>query len=60
MHFKLSTTAIVAAFATTAIGMIHGEIAEHGGKEYRFQQLAPGMFTGVPADEWDSLGMTYH
>jgi hypothetical protein len=32
----------------------HGDVFEQDGKDYRWQQIARGTFTGVPTDKWDT------
>ncbi|KAF4473001.1 hypothetical protein FALBO_109 [Fusarium albosuccineum] len=36
-----------------ALGISHGEVGEFNGKNFRWQELAKGIFTGVPEEEWD-------
>jgi hypothetical protein len=57
MHFNSALTAIaLACSATTAVAVSHGQFAEYDGKVVRYQQLAPGVFTGIPVDEWNDTG----
>lgn len=35
----------------------HGEVEDYDGGKIRWQQVAKGVFTGVPADQWDDNGM---
>jgi hypothetical protein len=59
MYFnKLVPALAVAIGATQAAAYRHGEVAEVSGKTFRWQQLAEGVFTGVPIDEWDDNGKT--
>lgn len=48
-------TAVVAGLlgAQGALAVKHGEISEFDGKNVRWQELAKGVFTGVPESEWD-------
>ncbi|UNI23259.1 hypothetical protein JDV02_009091 [Purpureocillium takamizusanense] len=39
--------------ATKIAAMTHGEYDDYLGKVIRYHQLAEGVYTGVPADEWD-------
>lgn len=39
--------------AQGAFGISHGEVSEYYGKNVRWQELAKGIFTGVPEEEWD-------
>ncbi|KAI1399915.1 hypothetical protein F4819DRAFT_488143 [Hypoxylon fuscum] len=50
---------LIAAFAVTAwsaistVAMEHGEYAEHNGLLVRYHQLAPGVFSGIRAEDWN-------
>ncbi|KAG5743464.1 hypothetical protein H9Q70_013819 [Fusarium xylarioides] len=48
-------TAVVAGLlgAQGVLGVKHGEISEFDGKNVRWQELAKGVFTGIPEREWD-------
>ncbi|KAF5655653.1 hypothetical protein FHETE_11158, partial [Fusarium heterosporum] len=39
--------------AQGALALNHGEVTEFDGKNFRWQELAKGVFTGVPEDKWD-------
>lgn len=39
--------------AQGAFALNHGEVTEFDGKNVRWQELAKGIFTGVPEDKWD-------
>ncbi|OTA52375.1 hypothetical protein K449DRAFT_403015 [Hypoxylon sp. EC38] len=55
MQYKqlISAVAVFASTAVATLALEHGEYADHNGLVIRYRQLAPGIFTGVPADEWD-------
>lgn len=58
MHFNSALTAIaLACSASTVVAVSHGQFAEYDGKVVRYQQLAPGVFTGIPVDEWNETSM---
>lgn len=56
---------LIAAFAVTAwsaistVAMEHGEYAEHNGLLVRYHQLAPGVFSGIRAEDWNDASMPY-
>lgn len=57
-HKGVVFMALSAVFsAHTIAGIAHGEVSEFGGKNVRWQQLAEGVFTGVPEHEWDDKSM---
>ncbi|KAM0337832.1 hypothetical protein ACHAPU_011501 [Fusarium lateritium] len=39
--------------AQEVLGLSHGKLTEYNGKTVRWQELAEGFFTGVPAETWD-------
>ncbi|KAI1081810.1 hypothetical protein F5B20DRAFT_58244 [Whalleya microplaca] len=54
MQFKQLITAFaVMCGASMTLAQEHGEFADHNGLVIRYHQLARGVWTGVPADEWD-------
>lgn len=54
LYTQIVCLALTAAFTASQVSAIaHGEVADHDGKEIRWQQLGKGMYTGVPADEWN-------
>lgn len=55
MFYTRFLTAVVAGLlgAQGALAVKHGEISEFDGKTVRWQELAKGVFTGVPENEWD-------
>jgi len=54
MYFnKLVPALAVAIGATQAAAFYHGEVDEISGQVIRWQQLAEGVFTGVPVEKWD-------
>lgn len=54
MQYKLVTVLAAALGATQVATYSHGEESEFNGLAVRWQQLARGVFTGVPVEEWDS------
>lgn len=56
MLYARFLTAVVAGLlgAQGALSVKHGEISEFDGKNVRWQELAKGVFTGVPENEWDN------
>lgn len=57
MQYKLITALAAALGATQAVAVSHGDSQVVDGVAIRWQQLAQGVFTGVPEDEWDDKGM---
>lgn len=57
MHYKLAVLISMGLSATQTIAYSHGEQGEFNGKAIKWQQLAEGVFTGVPAEEWDNKGI---
>ncbi|KAH6969230.1 hypothetical protein DER45DRAFT_589716 [Fusarium avenaceum] len=53
MHYKLATLVAVGLTAMQTIAYSHGEEGKFNGKAIKWQQLAEGVFTGVPAEKWD-------
>ncbi|KAJ3543272.1 hypothetical protein NM208_g3656 [Fusarium decemcellulare] len=55
MHYTrfLTGAAALVLGAQGVFGISHGELAEYNGKNIRWHELAKGVFTGVPEDEWD-------
>ncbi|KAH6970217.1 hypothetical protein DER45DRAFT_640289 [Fusarium avenaceum] len=54
LHSRLLTGAMALFLgAQGAFALNHGEVTEFDGKNVRWQELAKGMFTGVPEDKWD-------
>ncbi|KAF4966731.1 hypothetical protein FSARC_5596 [Fusarium sarcochroum] len=53
MQYKLETLIAVGLAAMQAIAYSHGEQTEFDGKVIKWQQLAEGVFTGIPAEQWD-------
>ncbi|KAF5008742.1 hypothetical protein FDECE_4979 [Fusarium decemcellulare] len=54
MQYSMIFYYITAVFcAAQAAALSHGEDADYHGKSVRWQQLAQGIFVGVPVDEWD-------
>ncbi|KAM0238416.1 hypothetical protein ACHAP5_008606 [Fusarium lateritium] len=54
LHSRLLAGAIAILLGGQgASALNHGEITEFDGKNVRWQELAKGIFTGVPEDEWD-------
>ncbi|KAF9771673.1 hypothetical protein IL306_010681 [Fusarium sp. DS 682] len=53
MQYKLETLIAVCLAATQTVAYSHGEQGEFEGKAIKWQQLAEGIFTGVPAENWD-------
>ncbi|KAF4450123.1 hypothetical protein F53441_6722 [Fusarium austroafricanum] len=54
LHTRFLTGAMAILLGTQgAFGLSHGEISEFNGKNVRWQELAKGVFTGVPENEWD-------
>lgn len=40
----------------SAFAYSHGDISEFEGVQYKWQQLAPGHFTGVRLENWNETG----
>lgn len=59
MHYRLATLIAFALAATQTIAYSHGEEGEFNGKAIKWQQLAEGIFTGVPAEKWDDKSKLY-
>ncbi|KIL95721.1 hypothetical protein FAVG1_00459 [Fusarium avenaceum] len=53
MHYELATLVAVGLTAMQTIAYSHGEEGEFNGKAIKWQQLAEGVFTGVPAEKWN-------
>ncbi|KAF5022457.1 hypothetical protein F66182_5493 [Fusarium sp. NRRL 66182] len=49
----LSCAVAVVLGARQVLGITHGQVSEFAGKKVRWQELAEGVFTGVPEDKWD-------
>jgi hypothetical protein len=59
MYCKLATLIAIGLAATQTIAYSHGEQSEFNGKAIKWQQLAEGIFTGIPADMWDDKSELY-
>jgi hypothetical protein len=46
----------VAFGAQGVVGVSHGELTDYNGKKVRWHELAEGIFTGVPDQDWDEKG----
>ncbi|KAF4345886.1 hypothetical protein FBEOM_177 [Fusarium beomiforme] len=53
MQYKLEILIAVCLAATQTAAYSHGEQGQFEGKAIKWQQLAEGVFTGVPAEQWD-------
>ncbi|KAH7263770.1 hypothetical protein BKA59DRAFT_506786 [Fusarium tricinctum] len=54
LHSRLFASAMALFLgAQGALALNHGEVTEFDGKNVRWQELAKGIFTGVPEDKWD-------
>ncbi|KAF5712422.1 hypothetical protein FMUND_8517 [Fusarium mundagurra] len=55
MFYTRFLTAVVAGLLGVqgVLGVKHGEVSEFDGKNVRWQELAKGVFTGIPENEWD-------
>lgn len=56
MQYRLITAIAAVLGVTQAAAITHGDKQTVDGTEIRWQQLAQGVFTGVPADKWDDKG----
>lgn len=57
MQYKLVTALAAVLGATQVAAMSHGDSEVVDGSPIRWQQLAQGVFTGVPEEEWDDKGI---
>ncbi|KAF5004998.1 hypothetical protein FDECE_8523 [Fusarium decemcellulare] len=49
------TSAVAVVLGSQGVfGISNGEVGEFNGKNIRWQELAKGIFTGVPEEEWDN------
>ncbi|KAF5672289.1 hypothetical protein FHETE_3787 [Fusarium heterosporum] len=59
MQYKFATLVAVGLAAMQAVAYSHGEQGEFDGKAIKWQQLAQGVFTGVPAKDWNDKSEFY-
>lgn len=53
-YTQLLTCAVAVALgAQEALSVAHGDISEFDGNDVRWQEIAKGVFTGVPREKWD-------
>jgi hypothetical protein len=59
MQYKLVTLIAIGLGATQTMAYSHGEEGQVNGKPIKWQQLAEGVFTGVPAEQWNDKSELY-
>ncbi|KAM0342902.1 hypothetical protein ACHAPU_009106 [Fusarium lateritium] len=59
MQYKLATLIAVGLATMQTVAYSHGEQGKFDGKSIKWQQLAQGVFTGVPAKDWNEKSEFY-